>query len=205
MTDVLRASVELPTIIFTAILAIAAFLWLLTLLGVVDVDGADGIVGDALEPLGVSEVPATVLVTIFGLTGWFVSVLASVFLLDDRSGGALAMLALVVGLVAVVVAVGVMFWVGPKLARAFVTSTAPSKRDLCGRIAEVRSATVTATSGRGEATWPDGTVSTVDIRTVAGFGVASGELKRGDRALIVDWNEESDDFYVDHVPAELID
>lgn len=205
MADVLRASVELPTIVFTAVLAICAAMWLLSLVGVLDIeaDAADGLLDDALEPLNLSEVPTTILLTAIGLAGWFASVLASVFLLDSRSGTALAILSLVVGVGAAVFALGVTVWIAPKLGRVFVTQTAPSKRDLLGRIAEVRSATVTESSGRGEATWPDGTVSTVDIRTTSGAGLGPGELKRGDRALLVDWIEATDDFIVDRVPMEL--
>ncbi|MFK8024964.1 MAG: hypothetical protein AB8G26_13470 [Ilumatobacter sp.] len=202
MADVLRASVELPTIVFTAVLAIAGLLWALSLVGVVDtdIDALEGVGDDALQ---LAEVPATILLTVFGLAGWFVSVLASVFLLDDRSGAALAAWSLATGVGAAVAALLVVTWLAPKLALVFVTRQAPSKRELLGRIAEVRSATVTEKSGRGEATWPDGTVSTVDLRTTSGSGISPGELKRGDRALIVDWNERTDDFIVDRVPAEL--
>ncbi|WP_040494666.1 DUF1449 family protein [Ilumatobacter nonamiensis] len=207
MEDVLNASIEFPTLIFTAILAISAILWLLSLVGALDLelDATDGILDDALEPLNLSEVPATVLLTLFGLAGWFVCVLSSVFLLDGRSGTALVVISIVIGLVSAVAALVFLMWVAPKLASVFVTTTAPSKRDLLGRIAEVRSATVTDTAGRGEATWPDGTTSTVDLRTVSGTDVAPGELQRGDLALLVDWDEATDNFTVGHVPAELTD
>ncbi|MFK7917658.1 MAG: hypothetical protein AB8G14_06245 [Ilumatobacter sp.] len=207
MTDVVRASIELPTVIFSALLVIAGCMWLLSVAGVLDIeiDGADGVLDDALEPLNLSEVPTTLVLTVFALSGWFVSVLASVFLLDDRSGTALVVWSLVVGLVALLCAMAFVLWLSPRLARMFVTTTAPSKRALLGRIAEVRSATVTESTGRGEATWPDGTVSTVDLRTTAGTGVAPGELKRGDLALLVEWDEQTDDFYVGRVPAELVD
>jgi hypothetical protein len=207
MADVLRASVELPTLIFTAILAIAAFMWLLSLIGVLDleIDATDGLLDNALEPLNLSEVPSTLMLTVFGLAGWFVSVLASVFLLDSKSGTALVFWAIGIGVAAAVVSLWFLVWIGPKLAQLFVTAEAPSKLDLLGRIAEVRSATVTESAGRGEATWPDGTVSTVDLRTTVGSGVVPGELKRGDLALLVDWNESSDDFIVGRVPAELTD
>ena len=207
MTEVLQASIELPTLVFTALLAIAAFMWLLSLMGAIDVeiDAADGLLDDALEPLNLSEVPATVLLTVFALSGWFVSVLASIFLLDGRLGTTLVVTSFAIGVAAAAVAIGFVLWLAPRLALVFVTTTAPSKRELLGRIAEVRSATVTESTGRGEAVWPDGTVSTVDLRTAAGTGVAPGELKRGDLALIVDWDESSDDFLVGRVPAELID
>lgn len=205
--DVLNASIEFPTLIFTAILAISAVLWLLSLIGALDfdLDAADGVFDDALEPLNLSEVPATVLLTLFGLAGWFVCVLSSVFLLDGRSGTALVVISIVIGIVSAVAALVFLMWLAPKLALAFATTTAPSKRDLLGRIAEVRSATVTESAGRGEATWPDGTASTVDLRTVAGTDVAPGELQRGDLALLVDWNEQTDNFTVGRVPAELTD
>lgn len=207
MSDVLSASLELPTLVFTALLAISACMWLLSLVGAIDieVDAADGLVDDALEPLNLSEVPATVLLTVFALGGWFVSVLASIFLLDGKAGTTLAVTSIAIGIGAAVAAIAFVIWLAPRLAVVFVTTRAPSKRELLGRIAEVRSATVTESSGRGEATWPDGTVSTVDLRTAAGTGVAPGELKRGDLALIVDWDEKADDFFVGRVPAELID
>lgn len=207
MTEVLEASIELPTLIFTALLAIAACMWLLSLMGAIDVeiDATDGLLDDALEPLNLSEVPATVLLTVFALSGWFVSVLASIFLLDGRFGTTLLITSIAVGVAAAIIAIGFVIWLAPRLSLVFVTTTAPSKRELLGRIAEVRSATVTESTGRGEAVWPDGTVSTVDLRTTAGTGVAPGELKRGDLALIVEWDETSDDFFVGRVPAELID
>jgi hypothetical protein len=205
MGDVLRASLELPTVIFTGLLAVAFGMWLLSLLGVLDIeaDGADGVLDDALEPLNLSEVPATVLLTLFALAGWFVSVLASVFLLDDRSGTALAMTAVVIGVGAAVVAIGVTLWLAPKLGRMFETAQAPSKRDLLGRIAEIRSETVTETNGRAEARWPDGTVSTIDVRTSPNSAIEPGVFRKGDTALIVDWRSETDDFIVDRVPPEL--
>lgn len=207
MNDVLSASLELPTLVFTVLLAITACLWMLSLVGAIDVDidATDGLLDDALEPMDISDVPVTVLLTVFSLTGWFVSVLASIFILDGRIGSTLVAVSIAIGLVATIVALGFVRWLAPRLALVFVTTTAPSKRELLGRIAEVRSATVTATTGRGEATWPDGTVSTVDLRVAAGTGVESGELKRGDLALIVDWDEQTDDFFVDRVPAELLD
>lgn len=191
--------------VFTGLLAVAAGLWLLSLIGVLDIeaDAADGLLDDALEPFDLSEVPATVLLTIFALAGWFVSVLASIFLLDNRSGTTQTILTIVVGLGAAVAAIAVTLWIAPRLGRVFVTARAPSKLDLIGRIAEVRSSTVTATSGRAEAAWPDGTVSTIDIRVTDGVELDSGELQRGDRAFIIDWIEATDDFIVDRVPAEL--
>ena len=205
MGNVLQASVELPTLVFTALLCIAAGLWVLSLIGVLDIeaDAADGLLDDVLEPLNLSEVPTTVLLTVFALAGWFVSVLASVFLLDGRSGSALLVLALLVGIAAAGAGLAFTVWIAPTLASIFVTAVAPSKRDLIGRIAEVRSGTVTATAGRGETEWPDGTVSTVDIRVNEHVGLAPGELQRGDRAFIIDWNEATDDFIVDRIPAEL--
>lgn len=196
---------ELPTIIFTALLAIVGAMWLLSLVGAMDVeaDPGEGLLDDVLEPLDLAGVPTIILLTIIGLAGWFVSVLASIFLLDGRSGGTLVLLAIVVGVGAAVIALAITSWAGPKLALLFRTERAPSKQDLIGRTVEIRSATVNESSGRGEATWPDGTSSTVDIRTSPNGGVAAGELARGDRALLIDWNEATDDFIVDHLPPEL--
>ncbi len=56
-----------------------------------------------------------------------------------------------------------------------------------------------------EAQWPDGTVSTIDVRVANSVGFPSGQLKKGDRALIVEWLNDTDDFIVDRIPAELAD
>lgn len=194
--------------VFTGLLAVVAGLWILSLVGVLDIDSAgdgatEGLIDDLLEPLNVSEVPATVLLTVFALGGWFVSVLASVFLLDDRSGTALVLLSVVVGVVGAVAGMLFTMWIGPALGRLFVTAAAPSKHDLVGRIAEIRSSTVTEHSGRAETAWPDGTVSTIDVRINEHVGLSAGELQRGDHAFIVDWIDDTDDFIVDRVPSEL--
>lgn len=205
LRDVLQASVELPTVLFTGLLAVVAGMWLLSLTGFLDfnADAADGIFDDVLEPLHLSEVPSSILFTVFALAGWFVSVLASVFLLDNRSGTALLVLSLIVGLGSLLAAVVATAWLAPILGGVFVTAQAPSKRDLIGRVAEVRSSTVTETAGRAEAEWPDGTVSTIDVRVASGVGFPSDELKKGDRALIVEWLDDTDDFIVDRIPVEL--
>jgi hypothetical protein len=186
-------------------LAVVAGLWLLSLFGALDIeaDAAEGILDDVLEPLDLSEVPFTVLLTIFSLGGWFVSVLASIFLLDSRSGTALAAFSAIIGIVAAIAGIAITAWIAPTLGNIFTTATAPSKRDLIGRIAEIRSQTVTESTGRAEAPWPDGTVSTIDVRISSDVSLAAGELQRGDRAFIVDWLEDSDDFIVDRIPTEL--
>ena len=202
-----RASIELPTVIFTGLLALVAGIWAISLLGVLELDstGDGGLLDEVLEPANLSEVPITVLLTIFALAGWLVSVLASVFLLGDRSGTGLVVLSVVVGLVGVAAGTFSTILIGPTLRRFSATATAPSKRDLVGRIAEIRSETVTERSGRAEAAWPDGTVSTIDVRVTKYVSLRPGELRRGDRAFIVEWIDDTDDFIVDRVPAELVE
>ncbi len=48
----------------------------------------------------------TVLLTVFALAGWFVSVLASIFLLDGRIGTAQVVVAIAIGVGAAIVALG---------------------------------------------------------------------------------------------------
>jgi hypothetical protein len=205
--DILGASVKLPTVIFTALAAVLALFWLLSIVGVVDIGGgeevADGLLDGALEPLGLADVPVIVVGSIIAVVGWFISVLAQIYLLDDSDGWALATFAVVVGAVAAAVSLGIAALAAPKLSRVFSADEAPSSRALVGRVAEVRSVTVTATSGYADTTWPDGRSERIDIRISQHGDIGEGALRTGDRVVIVSWDADQNVYLVAELPEEL--
>jgi len=207
VSDVLEASFELPTLVFTCLGAVCALLWLASLVGIVDVDGGedavDGVADSVLEPLGLAEVPVLVLASIVAVGGWVVSVLAQLYLLESVTGGALAGLALGVGVVAAAVSIGASKLAAPALSKVFTPAYAAGGRDLVGRTAEVRSLSVTDRAGYADTTWPDGRAERVDVRVSEHGDVGPGELRDGDRVLLISWNSSDNTYLVAHVPAEL--
>jgi len=198
--DVLDASVSLPTVIFTVIGLIALILWVISASGVIDADGVDEAASGVLGPLGLAEVPALILLTIIGVAGWAVSVLAHVYVLDRVDGTTFSLLAVAVALLAVAAAGGISMLIGPKLGRAMATTTTFAAADLVGRTAEIRSASVTAERGYADARLADGTTSRVDIRTIGGD---APEFRTGDVVLLVQYDPDDNSYLVDEVPPEL--
>lgn len=192
--------------VFTVLFAIVIVLWMLALSGILDVTGAeagDGFLDGVLEPFGLSEVPVTVVLSILAVLGWFVSVLAQIHLLDSISGTALVLGSILVGVGAGGVGLGLAVVAAPVLGRVFETAEAPSARELVGRTAEVRSATVTTTTGYADAVWPDGPVSRVEVRVSRHGDVAAGDLQAGDLVLLIDWDEPNNAYTVSRLPVDL--
>lgn len=192
--------------IFTVLFAVVIVLWMLALTGVLDVTGAessDGFLDGALEPFGLSDVPVTVVVSILAVLGWFVSVLAQIHLLSGISGTVLVVASVLVGVGAGGVGLGLAVVAAPVLGRVFETAEAPSGRDLVGRTAEIRSTSVSTTSGYADAHWGDGPVSRVEVRVSRHGDVADGELQSGDTVVLVDWDEPNNTYTVARLPADL--
>lgn len=205
--DVLGASFEFPTIIFTVLALLSLSLLLLSTLGL-DVDGgADGAVDGAtdgvLEPLGLADVPFGLLAALLTCIGWLVSVMAQMFLLDGRSGWLLIGLAVFVGIVAAAVALGITALLAPRLAAAFETKSAIAKRDLVGRIAEVRSSRVNDSFGYADVAGDHGGVLRVEVRTSTLSPDKLADTTVGTKVLLVSFDEAQDAFIVGASPFEL--
>lgn len=95
MTSFFDAATAYPTIIYTALLGVVLFYWVLALIGVVDIDSADidtdlqadagvediGELAAYLVAFGLNGVPFSVVVTLITLTAWTLSCLAGMWLL----------------------------------------------------------------------------------------------------------------------------
>lgn len=208
MGDVLIASVQFPTVIFTALLVVALVMWVLPLVGAeFGSDGADGATdgadGGFLDSLGLTGVPLTIVLTILGLVGWAVSVLGQLFLLDPLSGPA----AFAAGLGVLILAVGASWAtaraVGPRLSRRLEPTLAPSAAELVGRTVEVRSHSVGPDHGYGDARAADGTSVRIDIRTRPDRSEESQIFGNGDTVLIIEYDNDHHSYIVDQLPSWL--
>ena len=212
MTELIDASLQAPTVVFTIGLGIALFYWLFVLLGALDIDvlggaegagkglgdlavggakgGAEALKGVKLDAdadadgggvwsgLGLGKVPMTISVSLILLVGWCGSLLISHYVITDMGTGlrwALLPILLVLGMIVSAVLVR-------PLAPIFAIKEGKSNRDYVGHTCTINTGSVD--HDFGQATLVDGgTVLQIPVRCDA------GKLGRGDKALIIDFDE----------------
>lgn len=195
---------DMPTVVFTVLGVVCAGWWLMSLVGVFDLDAdvdadGDGLLGDALEPLGLTDVPVLLIATIVALVGWAVSALAALNILNRTSGSVFILSAAATALLAFAAALAVLRVSGPRLAALFATELAQTGDDLVGQVVQVRSAQVTATSGYGDAPDREGVPHRIQIRDRTDRPPVVWVT--GDRALIVDFDRDRRFYTIDELPS----
>ena len=220
----LEASLQFPTVVFTIGLGIALFYWVFVLIGALDIDvlggghdlsgaakgigeivGAgkgggealkvghgDGDVdgdGGFLDAIGLGTVPLTISLSIVLLTGWCGSLLLMTYGAGALSGLGRWLPLFVLPGVLIAAVVVTSFAVRP-LRKVFNVSEGKSNRDYIGHTCTITTGTVDPSFG--QATLEDGgTVLQVAVRCEA------GKLARGDKALVIDFDERRQAYVVE--------
>lgn len=156
-----------------------------------------GVLSGLLSALRLRSAPVTVVLSVFVLFAWLFSTMgmqATLAWLPPSSHG-IARIALFV--LAPLFALPFTSLAVRPLARIFVPDDAPPRRDLIGQVCTIRTGTVTDTFG--EATLEDGGAGLV-LRVRVEGGEA---LQRGDRALVVAYDDEAHEFTVTKADALL--
>lgn len=231
MNELVVASLQFPTVVFTIALGIVLVYWLFVLIGALDIDlfggdvdvdvsGAAKGIGDVLtggakggaealhtggdaggdvggdadgdldggglwHMLGLGDVPVTISVSLITVLAWVGSLLAMHYL------GIGGWLTLVVLVVAVVIALPIAALLIRPIAPVFVVKEGKSNADYVGHLC-------TITTGRvdnsfGQATVEDGgTVLDIAVRCDP-----PGQLTRGDKALIIEFDGERQAYIVE--------
>lgn len=191
----LQVALSFPTVLFSIMFCLVLIYWLVVALGGVDVDlldvsmdssldGAGQVEGVAglLSKLKLNDVPVTVVVTLLTLTGWLISYLIEVWLLQYLPLGVLRFpLGLIVVIAALVLAVPVCATICRPLRPLFRKAEATSSKTVLGQVALVRSGKVTLQ--HGEAVLEDGGAGLI-LRVRA--DEAQG-FKRGDRVVLLEY------------------
>lgn len=191
----LQVALSFPTVLFSIMFCLVLIYWLAVALGGVEVDlldvsmdssldGAGQVEGVAglLSKLKLNDVPVTVVVTLLTLTGWLISYLVEVWLLQYLPLGVLRFpLGLIVALGALVLAVPVCATICRPLRPLFRKAEATSSKTVLGQVALVRSGKVTLQ--HGEAVLEDGGAGLI-LRVRA--DEAQG-FKRGDRVVLLEY------------------
>lgn len=207
MTTFVDAATAYPTVIYTALLGVVLFYWLLALVGVVDIDSggphvdtdlhadADAEdIGDLaayLVAFGLNGVPFSVVVTLMVLVSWTLSCLAGMWLLPLVPT---AILQAVAGTAVLLVAPAIALPVTARAIRPmrglFVTHAAISNTALVGQSCRVLTTSVDAQFGRAE-------VSTrgagLNIRV---WAATPNNLTRGSPARILEYDAAGERYLI---------
>jgi hypothetical protein len=186
MSGFVTAALAFPAVLFSFLLIVVIGYWVLALVGVLDVEDGDiGFFGGVPLPISLSLLVAF---------SWFLSLVGTVLIdgvgtpLRVGLGVGVLLAALVLG------ALGTRLVVVP-LRRVFAGAV-PSRQDFVGRVAVVRTSTVTEDFGQAEVTAADGASAIISIR-LAG----EGNLGLGSRVVIYDYDSAGEFFWVS--PLEL--
>lgn len=156
----------------------------------IDIEGADA---GLLAALRLRDAPLTVVVSFFALFGWLIT---GLYGLTFGVPGLLIGSGLFVA-TCVVSLVMTSFAIRP-LAPAFKTQSATRNEGLVGKIAVVTTGAVTETFGQA-------TVDAGGAPFILQIRDTSKTLKRGDKVVVVHWDEPSNAFHVEKMPDELQD
>ena len=183
-----------PTVIFTFLLAVCVLWWLLSmLLAGLDVD-LDGDAGDGwADELGFTSMPLPLALSILALGGWVTSALLQ-GALGSNNGKALATGAAlgVLGAAAVVGLVMVKLLSRP-VGALFATEPAPRRTQSVGSVCKVRTLEVGERFGDAEV------VNGATRGSIIAVSALPGRFRRGDLALVVDYDEAANRFVIDDV------
>jgi len=236
VNELLAASLEFPTVVFTIVLGIVLVYWLFVLLGALDIDlfggdvdvdvsGAAKGIGDVLtggakggaeafhadaggdahaggdadadgggvwHGLGLGDVPVTISVSLIVMTSWCASLLAMHYV----AGGA-GWQRLVVLVVAIIIALPIAALLVRPLAPVFAVQEGKTNADYVGHTCTISTGSVD--DNFGQATVEDGgTVLVIQVRCGE-----RGKFARGDKALIIDFDQARQAYVVEPVADML--
>lgn len=213
MNEFLRVATSFPTAIYSVMLLVVTAHWLLSALGILDIDTVDGLllpddpgmshadgaehgaehggIGGVLLKFGLHGVPVMIIFTIIAIVGWTFCYFIDLHLLSAMRLG-------VVGVVAdIATAVGGLLLSIP-VARAVLAPVRRmlhryepvTQRPLLGRYAEVRSPEITQSHGTA---WVDDGGAGLILQVRADV---SGRFVRGDRVVLIEYLEEQNAYRV---------
>jgi hypothetical protein len=198
MSTFLAAALSLPTVVFTVLLGFFLLYSLLTLLGALDMEWLDGLLGiddvddsvleGGLHALGVTGIPLTIFLGVSSIFAWLASIGAMKYL------PAYPLIKIGVGIGAALVGL----FVGSRVVRpfrtVFTTAPAPRRKELVGTIATIRSLQVSDTFGTAEI----GDL-VADVRCFR-----ENELTVGSKAIVYDYDPEKETYHVGPVDPSLV-
>ena len=197
-----------PTAIFTTLLGVVLFYWLLALLGLVDFESGDlgleagddvtgqdlGALAGVIVAFGLQGVPLSISVSLLVLVSWTLSCLGGMWLLPLLPGAALAYPAgALLALSSVSLSVPIAARLVQPLRGLFVTHAAISNASLVGQVCKVLTQSVDEKSGRAEVAQRG---ASINIRV---WAATPNPLVRGASARIVAYEDKTARYRIEAV------
>ena len=195
-----------PTIVFTGLVMFVTLYWMVSLLGMADMDTVDigdasgegsnltssGFVSGLLLKFGLYGVPLIVILSLISLIGWLLSYLYTSFLHQNFDSGILYYL---FGTGALIFVLVISMWLTGIIISPIRNKIAKIPRrnaaSNIGKIAVVR--TLSVTDKHGEVELNDGGAGLIlKIRS----DINDGSLKQGDRVMLVEYLEAANTYRV---------
>ena len=190
MSMFLAAALSLPTVVFTVLLGFFLIYALLTLLGALDIEWLDGLLGvddvndsvleGGLHALGVTGIPLTIFAGVSTIFAWLLSFAGMKFLPESL----LVKIAVGIG------AAALGLFIGARAVRPFrglfLTAAGPERKQLVGKICTIRSLHVNDNLGTAEL----GDV-VAEVRCFR-----ENELTVGSKAIVYDYDPSQGTYHV---------
>lgn len=216
MDEFLSVATSFPTAIYTVLLSVVTVHWLLSALGILEIDTLDGLLPDhigsdgldaahahhghstdhggmsgLLMKFGLHGVPIMVVITIIAIVGWAFCYFFDLYVLSGMTLGALGVVADIATVIGGLLLSIPIARIALTPVRRMLRRFAPvSQRPLLGRYAEVRSPEVTKTHGQA---WLDDGGAGLILQVRA---ETSGQFVRGDRVVLVEYLEQQNAYRV---------
>ncbi len=220
MDEFLRVATSFPTAVYTVLLCVVTVHWLLSALGILEIDTLDGLMPDhigtdglhgahaghgghdahgadhggmsgLLMKFGLHGVPIMVVITIIAIVGWAFCYFFDLYVLSGMTLGALSVVAdIATAFGGLLLSIPLARMVLAPVRRIMRRFAPVSQRPLLGRYAEVRSAEVTKTHGQ---VWLDDGGAGLILQVRA---ETSGQFVRGDRVVLIEYLEQQNAYRV---------
>jgi hypothetical protein len=229
MNEFLVITLSYPTVIFTVLLGVAFVYWLLVIVGAIgvdtvdiDVDGAtegaaegaaegasegasegaaDGVAAAVLTALRLRKAPLTFVLSLVFFWGWFFCHMGMVLLAPAVSFLPSALTSTTIAIAALLFAFPLTSLCVAPMARLFHQERQRTHEDLVGQIVRIATGSVDGSFGTANAD-DDGPGLIVQVRCDV-----DNDLGRGDKALVLSWDEKREAYEVtpmtDLLPPKL--
>lgn len=209
MNEFLRVATSFPTAIYSVLLLVVTAHWLLSALGLLDIDTVDGLllpddpgmghadgadhggIGGILMKFGLHGVPVMIIFTIIAIVGWAFCYFIDLHILSSIGSGLVGTAAgIATAAGGLLLSIPIARAVLAPVRRALRRYEPVTQRPLLGRYAEVRSPEITQT--HGTACVDDGGAGLIlQVRADV-----SGRFVRGDRVVLIEYLEEQNAYRV---------